>query len=88
MAKKRGPHGGIEGKPYDMGFRLGPSSAEKLVKKWRVQARKLRAKSKKTWALLGSGDLPQDDKIIYSVYEDQASAIALEECADELEKLK
>lgn len=54
--------------------KLELKSLRALAKRWSKEANKLSAKSRKTWEKLGSEELPQEDAIIYSVYEDEASA--------------
>lgn len=60
---------------------------KQLVIKWKTEALSLQHQSERTWKELETGEKPQDDKIIYSVYENQAQASRLYFCAEELEKL-
>lgn len=61
-----------------------PGSLE-LITRWRELADQYEMKSKDTWQKLKTGELPQDDETIYSVYSNSASADALERCAFDLE---
>jgi arsenate reductase-like glutaredoxin family protein len=60
---------------------------EKLMNQWRRESKKLSKKSSDTWKALGTEELPQDDEIIYSVYEDQAAANTYAGCAEQLAKI-
>lgn len=52
-----------------------------MANHWLKESNRLARKSAKTWRALRGSVLPQEDEIIYSVYEDSAAAITLEDCA-------
>lgn len=59
----------------------------RLIRRWRIDASAAQRKSSETYEKLGCGDLPQEDAIIYSVYEDDQKAATLRDCAAELEAI-
>ena len=58
-----------------------------LAALWKRQARKLHRESNAAWEGLRVGKLPQDDEIIYSVYQKAAAADCLDGCAREILKV-
>lgn len=59
---------------------------DELIKSWRFSADFAEARAAKIWEELKTGVLPQEDQIIYSVYELQEKAAILRSCAADLEK--
>ncbi len=55
---------------------------------WIRRSAELRLLSKRTWEQLKIGELPQEDEIIYSVYEDQAKSDTYALCARALQQIK
>lgn len=59
-----------------------------LIAKYKKEAKRLEKQSKDTYDKLETGELPQEDDIIYSVYEDAAQAVKLKSVVNDLEKLE
>lgn len=60
---------------------------KRLIRRWKTKSRMYLNSSRRTYKALGTGKLPQDDSIIYSVYEDSASGWTYLQCASDLETL-
>ncbi len=58
--------------------------AQFLINTWKQEAIDAFRKSDDIWHKLGTGALPQEDDIIYSVYELNAKAMTLNACAEAL----
>lgn len=61
------------------------SDLDQLVLQWRAERDKYWKRSKENWNKLIVGDLPQEDSIIYSTYEDASSGDTFHFCALQLE---
>lgn len=52
-----------------------------IANHWLKESKRRVRRSDKNWRALRAHVLPQEDEIIYSVYEDSAAATTLEDCA-------
>lgn len=58
-----------------------------LIKAYRVSAKALYDRSAETYEGLRTGRLPQEDALVYSVYEDFTEASTLKNCAEAIENI-
>lgn len=59
---------------------------QELINGWESLATKYARQSDTTYRKLRTGELPQEDEIIYSVYSDDATASTYRNCAEQLKE--